>query len=229
MEIALPLIIFLVVTTIIVTVAIVAANRQRSGKSGQMGKLAHALNLDLFGGEPFFPRISWLSWIRKPYTIEGILRSRNTKIYHYTVSHGKSSTTYAAIRVAVDNPIGITFSFAEEGLLSKIGRSLGIEDVSIGDARFDKEFIVKGKPPEFLRTVLIPEIREKFYEAWDRGARGILKLRGTEISYDEVGSITRDPVRKRFELLAEIACDLADALEVFSGETERGGVRGKVS
>ena len=62
----------------------------------------------------------------------------------YTVSHGKSSTTYTRIRAPYVNKDGFRFKIYRSNFFAKIGKMFGMEDIKVGDTLFDEEFIIKG-------------------------------------------------------------------------------------
>lgn len=79
----------------------------------------------------------------------------------YTVSTGKSSTTYTRIRAPYVNKDGFNFKIYNSGLFSDIGKTLGMQDVEIGYPEFDEDFIIKGNNEDKLIELFSSEkIRE---------------------------------------------------------------------
>ena len=62
----------------------------------------------------------------------------------YTVSTGKSSSTYTRIRAPYINKDGFNFKIYKKGMFSNVGKTLGMQDVEIGYPDFDEMFIIKG-------------------------------------------------------------------------------------
>lgn len=208
-----PVLIFLAIMVFAFAMGRSAMNKQKDGMKG----LADDLGLELIGGDPLVPGVSWLSWICKPCRIESVYKGRQLKIFTFTRGSGKNQTRYAAIHVPVRNPQNLRISLTYEGFLSKVGRSLGMQDIQTGDPAFDKLFILKSKQPEFAQAVLIPELRAQFIKAYDEhAARGTLKLDDDMLVYEEVGSLGGGPARRRFGVLAPACCQFADAIEVYS-------------
>lgn len=52
----------------------------------------------------------------------------------YTVSTGKSSTTYTRIRAPYVNQDGFRFNIYRKSVFSWLGKLLGVQDIEIGDA-----------------------------------------------------------------------------------------------
>jgi hypothetical protein len=73
----------------------------------------------------------------------------------YTVSTGKSSTTYTRMRVPFINPRKFKFKIYRKGVFSNIGKALGMQDIEIGyDDWFDRDFIIKGNDELLLVRLL---------------------------------------------------------------------------
>ncbi len=71
----------------------------------------------------------------------------------YTVSTGKSSTTYTRMRAPYVNKDGFRFKIYRKGMFSEIGKFFGGQDVEVGFAKFDEDFIIKGNDEQKLRTL----------------------------------------------------------------------------
>jgi hypothetical protein len=72
----------------------------------------------------------------------------------YTVSNGKTSTTYTRMRAPFVDPEGFRFVAYRKGIFSEIGKRLGMQDIEIGDEAFDRDFILKSDEEAKLRELL---------------------------------------------------------------------------
>ncbi len=72
----------------------------------------------------------------------------------YTVSTGKSHVTFTRIRAPFVNPDGFRFNFYRKGIFSGIARLLGTQDIEIGDAYFDDEFIIQSSSQDLVYRLL---------------------------------------------------------------------------
>jgi hypothetical protein len=208
---------FLVFDAVIIAVVVKARGRKQRDMRGHFQWLAERFGLAVAGGDPYFPAIKWLRFIKRSVRLEGSYRGMPVKVYHYTVSSGNSSTTYATARVYADNPKGLTLRFSREGLLSKVGKSLGMQDVQAGDARFDNLMVVKSSDPSFVASALLPEIKEKFYAVWEtHRAKGSIRLKDEELQYDEVGTIGSQQVRDRFAAVVDLLADLGGIVKFYN-------------
>jgi len=79
----------------------------------------------------------------------------------YTVSTGKSTTTYTRIRAPYVNKDGFRFNIYREGLFGKIGKLFGMQDIQVGYPEFDNSYIIKGNDDYKVRMLFSnPRIRE---------------------------------------------------------------------
>jgi len=79
----------------------------------------------------------------------------------FTVSTGKSSTTYTRIRAPFVNPDGFRFNIYRKGVFSGIAKLLGTQDLEIGDSYFDDEFIIQSSSQDLVYRLLTSlEIRQ---------------------------------------------------------------------
>ncbi len=62
----------------------------------------------------------------------------------YAHSDGETSTTYTRMRAPYVNADGFRFSIYRKSIFSGLGKLFGMQDIEIGDAWFDEEFIIQG-------------------------------------------------------------------------------------
>jgi hypothetical protein len=72
----------------------------------------------------------------------------------YTVSTGKSSVTYTRIRAPFVNPDGFRFNIYRKGIFTGIAKLLGTQDIEIGDAYFDDEFVIQASSEDLVYRLL---------------------------------------------------------------------------
>jgi len=75
----------------------------------------------------------------------------------YTVSNGKSSSTYTRMRAPYVNPDGFNFDIYRKGIFSDIGKWMGMQDVEVGYPEFDENFVIKGNDEGKLRRLFANE------------------------------------------------------------------------
>ncbi|HMJ64310.1 MAG TPA: DUF3137 domain-containing protein [Candidatus Binatia bacterium] len=79
----------------------------------------------------------------------------------YAVSTGKTTMVFTRLRAPYVNPDHFRFTIYRRGLFSEIGKWLGMQDVEVGHADFDRDFIIKGTEEKKLRALFDnPRLRE---------------------------------------------------------------------
>ncbi len=210
-------VVFLVINVAIVLVIVRVAGGASRKRSEHLEWLADHLGLSLAGGEPRYPKAKFLEFIRHPLRIEGERHGIGIQIYHYTVSSGQSSTTYTTVRTTIANPRELTFRFGKENLFTKIGKSLGMQDIDTGDAHFDDLFRVKCNDEAFIRQALLEQVKDRFLDAWEHHkAKGAIRLEEETLSYDEIGIIHDEATRSRAAAITELICDLGGIVQYYN-------------
>ncbi len=72
----------------------------------------------------------------------------------YTVHTGKSHITYTRMRAPYVNRDGFRFNIYRRNIFSGIGKLFGVQDVEVGDAFFDDQFIIQGEPEHLVNRLL---------------------------------------------------------------------------
>ena len=79
----------------------------------------------------------------------------------FVVSTGKSSVPFTRMRTPYVNPDGFQFNIYRRGIFSNVGKRLGMQDVTVGFAQFDDDFIIKGnEEAKLCRLFANAKIRE---------------------------------------------------------------------
>ena len=86
----------------------------------------------------------------------------------YTVSTGKSSTTYTRIRAPYKYREDFQFKIYRKGIFSNLGKILGTQDVVVGVPSLDENFIIQGNDEEKLRSLFTQESIGKMIEGQER-------------------------------------------------------------
>lgn len=145
--------------------------------------------------------------------IKGIYRNHKIRIFMFTEKQGegksKKITVNTAIEIQINNPSAYRLDIYEEGLISRLNKYFGMQDVVIGKDKFDKEFIIKTNDEELTKKILTDKIcNELLFMASQRFGFG-LELGTTKIFYDEPKLITNkkkaDWIRKVLDLMIDIA------------------------
>ncbi len=126
----------------------------------------------------------------------------------YTVPSGDSSTTYTRIRAPFQDEAGFQFSISRAGLIGKLDKVLGAQDIDTGVADFDRDFVIRGNSESKVKSLFAdPGLRQRM-----QAQRSVhLRLTGKALSL-EVQGIIRDVERLKslFELFKDVLYQLAN-------------------
>lgn len=145
----------------------------------------------------------------------------------YTVSTGKSHVTYTRMRAPFVNRDGFRFKIYRKNVFSGIGKLFGVQDVEVGDAFFDDQFIIQGEPEHLVRSLLTNSaIRQLIQEQKDihfeiKDDEGLFRKsfpEGVDMLYFQVVGVIKDKDRLKslfdlFSLVLDQLCRLGSAYE----------------
>ena len=145
----------------------------------------------------------------------------------YTVSNGKTSTTFTRMRAPYVNQDDFRFTIYRRGLFSDLGRLCGMQDVEVGYPEFDEEFVIKGNDESKLRSLfanarlraLLHEQPSVYLTVKDNeGWFGTRFPQGVDELHFQVGGVINNVERLKslYELFAETLnqlCHIGSAYE----------------
>lgn len=131
----------------------------------------------------------------------------------YTVSNGKSSTTYTRLRAPFQNKDNFRFTVYREHFFATIGKFFGMQDVVVGYPAFDDSFIIKGNSEDHLkqlfastdvRNLLHRQPQVYFQVKDDEGFFNTKYPEGVDLLYFQTTGIIKDLSRLKelYELFA---------------------------
>jgi len=150
----------------------------------------------------------------------------------YTISDGKTSTTYTRMRAPFVDPAGFRFTVYRKGIFSDVGKWFGMQDIEIGYPTFDHGFIIKsnqeGKLRELLADSKLQELISQqpqiyFSVKEDEGVFGSKFPEGVDELYFQVVGTIKDVERLKslYELFAETLdqlCRIGAASDMAPGD-----------
>lgn len=171
-------------------------------------QLSEEINANYFEGSFFKgPRIEY--------------KHNNWTIYldTYTVSTGKSSTTYTRMRAPFINQKKFLFKVYRKGVFSNIGKALGMQDIEIGYDYFDNDYIIKGNDEILLRRLFQNHNIRNLIEKQSRILLEIKENEGrfgpkfndneSELYFVTIGVIKdKERIKNLFELFVKIIDEL---------------------
>jgi hypothetical protein len=149
----------------------------------------------------------------------------------YTVSNGKTSTTYTRIRAPYVNRDGFRFTIYSKSFFSDLGKFLGMQDIEVGDEAFDRDFIIKGSDEAKVRALFQNESLRQLIQCQphfhltvkdDEGWFGEVFPEGVDELYFGVAGVIKDIDRLKglYGIFAEVLhqlCLIGSAYEENSG------------
>lgn len=123
-------------------------------------------------------------WLSSPH-VEGEYKGRRILVDTFTQDSGEdNSTTYTRVRVWHKGSLSGDISVYREGLLSKVGKVLGVQDIQLGNPTFDQEFVVKGKNVLEVKSLLDVEAQHRLLEL-----KIPLTIRPDVVYFDQTGYV----------------------------------------
>jgi hypothetical protein len=95
----------------------------------------------------------------RPARIDGRVGTVQFSIDTFTVSNGKSSTTYTRLLSAAMQGMPLDARVYRETIFGSLGDLLGAQDVTVGDPAFDTAFVVKATREDLVRQWLHAPLR----------------------------------------------------------------------
>ena len=138
--------------------------------------------------------------------VTGMYRGRNIVLETFTTG-GKNSKICTRVVASVNNAPSIHLKLGEEGILAKIGKKLGGQDIQTGDAALDRRFLIKGEPDAEIRSLLLAsDVRQRLLSL---PQLSIEVIEG-EIRYEQYAF---EKNAKRLQEVFELLCVLAEEIE----------------
>ena len=86
----------------------------------------------------------------------------------YAQSTGNASQTYTRLRAPYFNPEGFRFEIYRASLFSGLGKAMGMQDIEVGQRRFDEDFVIKGNQRRRVRRLFDNEKIRRLIDAQRR-------------------------------------------------------------
>ncbi len=110
------------------------------------------------------------------------------------------------LEINLANQTGLKLKIYREGIIQKLTKLFGTQDIIFNDRSFDKKYIIEGSDQKKVRTIITPDIRAKIIELGEI----LMILDGTSLTYEQHGKII-DP--KKLFMILELLAELGDKIE----------------
>ena len=201
-DVIFPIVMVATVAALLIVISIVQAKKAKTN----LIALGDKLGLSLETQGRYF----------KKHRLTGLVSGKVVEVFSYTTGAGKSKRTWAAIAVRVKASGGLTFSLKRRlSLFEFVAKLFRKNSVELGDATFDKKWVLMTNQPDFMRMALLPEMREKILRlSGGSMASGHYKCGGATVQYAEQGAFSNAKVCTRFAEIVGLVCDLTDVVEI---------------
>jgi len=102
-------------------------------------------------------------WIKEPNYVMTCEVSGVTLTLGYVVTSTGRSTSYST-HVTTPCNTDLEFAIYRESVFQKIGKQVGFQDVQVGDAEYDRTFMVKAASPAGIRKRCVRSFRKQHLE-----------------------------------------------------------------
>lgn len=180
------------------------------------------------GGQFAPPSGPWYN--RGPMTIQVTLEAVEILVDHYTVHTGQAAVTYTRLRAKPPVAKDFTLKIYKSGVLSQLGKSLGFQDIKLGDPDFDRAFVVKSNDESLARSWISPASRSLIAQLRPYTfSLGKGELKALRVGIEKDTFLLESAIRATGELGnsgARILSSWRSAAEVLGGQLSESGVFG---
>lgn len=141
-------------------------------------------------------------------SVSGTYRSREVFLKNIRCTHGKKrGVIYTDLTLSLNNGANIWFGLYEQGLISEVGKALGVQDVRTGDQVVDKRFVIKSRPEDFaLRLFASSSLRKRLLQVKPIN----LTVESNQFTFKQRSMINH---RAALQFLLDLLVDMAEMVE----------------
>lgn len=209
--------IFFLITVVTILFVIGLQHRKGFGSKAmntQLKKLAETLKLPMQGGTPYFQKLPFLYFIKKPVEIEGSYQNKAASIYHQPAY---KNSTYATIRIFGSNPYKLKITLMRISLWKKLLRKFRLSSTPLGYDDFDRLFVISTNNIKATKAIFSHTLKNQFIQTYNiYGFKGILRLKRELFTYTELGRIRNEKTRKRYEAIFHLMVCFRDQIDLYS-------------
>ncbi len=110
------------------------------------------------------------------------------------------------LEIVLDNRIGLKLKIYREGIIQKLTKLFGTQDIIFNDRAFDKKYIIEGSNEAQVKWLISPDIRARIIELGEM----LMILDGNVLSYEQHGKIIDS---KKLLMILDLLAGLADKIE----------------
>ncbi|TND09622.1 MAG: hypothetical protein FD123_979 [Bacteroidetes bacterium] len=154
--------------------------------------------------------------------LQGYCNKRRVDIFTHVVGSGKHRHRVTTLHIYCQTHPANSLSIWKEGMMSKIGIALGMQDIKTGNIEFDDKFVLKSHSDIFARSVFDYNTCILALQAHGFFSSSGLYLKNGRFEYTESVVISNDKIRNRFKNMIIFADALCRRVEHGQGQTNAG-------
>jgi hypothetical protein len=126
-------------------------------------------------------------------------------LYFNSTGSQETLTYWTSITLSLNQPFKNSISLSTEATYDRLSKMLGGQDITAGDAPFDKRFVIRGENEEFVRYILNAETRNQITQLADvNGTLFDFHLGGNIVIKSESFMKDREKLRSYILLATEL-------------------------
>jgi len=110
------------------------------------------------------------------------------------------------LEINLDNKIGLKWKIYREGIIQKLTKLFGTQDIIFNDRSFDKKYIIEGSNEAQVKAIISLDIRAKIIELGEI----LMILDGNTLNYEQHGKIINT---KKLFMILELLAELGEKIE----------------
>jgi len=109
------------------------------------------------------------------------------------------------LEIKLENKFGLKLKIYREGIIQKLTKLFGTQDIIFNDRFFDKKYIIEGSDEAKVKKIISPDIRVKIIELGEM----LMILDGNTLIYEQHGKIIDT---KKLFMILELLTDLGEKI-----------------
>ncbi len=110
------------------------------------------------------------------------------------------------LEIKLENSIGLKLKIYREGIIQKLTKLFGTQDIIFNDRSFDKKYIIEGSNEALVKAIISPAVRAKIIELGEI----LLILDRNLLIYEQHGKIINT---KKLFMILEVLAELGEKIE----------------
>ena len=110
------------------------------------------------------------------------------------------------LEIKLENRIGLKLKIYREGIIQKLTKLFGTQDIIFHDRSFDKKYIIEGNNESSVKAIISPDVRAKIIELGEI----LLILDRNMLIYEQHGKIINT---KKLFMILKLLAELGEKIE----------------